>query len=50
MNNERRGYVITTEKFFLCNVNLHCRNNIIIPKYSTVVKISATGKGLFGYH
>ena len=57
MNNETRGYVITTEKFFLCNVNLHCicnvnlhcRNNIIIPKYGTVVKISAIGKGLFGY-
>ena len=33
----------------ICNVNLHCRNNIIISKYGTVVKISTTSKGLFVY-
>ena len=33
----------------ICNVNLHCRNNIVISKYGIVVKISTTDKGLFGH-
>ena len=31
----------------ICNVNLHCRNNIIIPKYGTLVKISVPGKSVW---